>query len=90
MPYGYARGETLDDAPTWLIHDEPDGGVAWHRVSDDGNPGDLVDARLWAGGHTNAAEVLNWLRDGAPDPWGGMGGGDAVVHDELRQRIRLE
>jgi len=50
-----------DDAPTWLIYDFPDGGLAWQRVPDGVEPLDLIDARSNAGGHADPAEVLRWL-----------------------------
>lgn len=81
---------TIDDAPTWLIYDTPDGGLAWDRIPDGVEPLDLVDARLSAGGHADPAEVLRWLQGTASDPWsgGGYGDGDAGVLDELRMKIR--
>ena len=42
---------TLEDAPTWLIHDLHDG-LAWRRVPDTVEPLDLVDARLTAATRT--------------------------------------
>jgi hypothetical protein len=80
---------TADDAPTWLIYDTDQDGVAWCRVPDAVDPLDLVDARLTAGGHADPREVLRWLQGRTPDPWaGGDGGGDAAVLEELGREIR--
>ena len=83
---------TLEDAPTWLIHDLPDDGLAWRRVPDTVEPLDLVDARRTAGGHADPAEVLRWMQGAASHPWcgGGYGCGDAVVLEVLRRKIRSE
>ncbi len=83
---------TLKDAPTWLIHDLPDEGLAWRRVPDTVEPLDLVDARRTAGGHADPAEVLRWMQGAASHPWcgGGYGCGDAVVLEVLRRKIRSE
>ena len=83
---------TLKDAPTWLIHDLPDEGLAWRRVPDTVEPLDLVDARRTAGGHADPAEVLRWMHGAASHPWcgGGYGCGDAVVLEVLRRKIRSE
>ena len=81
---------TMDDAPTWLIYDTDEDGVAWCRVPDAVEPLDLVDARLSAGGHADPSEVLLWLQGRAPEPWaaGGDGGGHAAVIEELGRKIR--
>jgi hypothetical protein len=80
---------TTDDAPTWLIYDTNEDGVAWCRVPDAVEPLDLVDARLSAGGHADPSEVLRWLQGRTPNPWaGGDGGGDAAVIEELGREIR--
>jgi len=82
---------TMDDAPTWLIYDTDDDGIAWWcRVPHEVEPLDLVDARLSAGGHADPGQVLLWLQGKAPEPWAGGGGGsgDAGVLEELGRKIR--
>jgi hypothetical protein len=80
---------TTDDAPTWLIYDTDQDGVAWCRVPDAVEPLDLVDARRTAGGHADPSEVLRWLQGRTPDPWAdGDGSGDAAVLEELGRKIR--
>lgn len=82
---------TMDDAPTWLIYDTDEGGVAWCRVPNKVELVDLVDARLTAGGHADPAEVLLWIQGKTSEPWGsgGNGGGDVGVLEELGRKIRL-
>lgn len=82
---------TMDDAPTWLIYDTDEGGIAWCRVPDGVEPLDLVDARLIAGGHADPAEVLLWVQGKTSEPWagGGDGSGDAGVLEALGRKIRL-
>ncbi len=53
---------TVDDAPTWLIHDTPDGRLVWCRVPDGAEPLERVDAHRSAGGHADPDAVLRWLR----------------------------
>jgi hypothetical protein len=81
---------TMDDAPTWLIYDTGDDGVAWSRVPDGVEPLDLVEARRRAGGHADPLDVLLWLQGEIPEPWGGGGdgGGDVAVVRELERKIR--
>jgi hypothetical protein len=80
---------TTDDAPTWLIYDTDEDGLAWCRVPDAVEPLDVVDSRLNAGGHADPREVLLWLQGRALEPWaGGDGGGDAAVIEELGRKIR--
>lgn len=55
-----------DDAPTWLISDGDDEGIAWRRVPEGVEPLDLVVARQSAGGHAEPAAVLLWLERKAP------------------------
>ena len=83
---------TIDDSPTWLIYDTPEGQLAWCRVPDRVEPVHLVDAALSAGGHADAAEVLSWLLGATTDPWsgGGDGSSDPGVLDELRMKIRQD
>ena len=79
----------MDDAPTWLIYDRDEDGVAWCRVPDGIEPLDLVDAPLSAGGHADPSDVLLWLKGDAPDPWAsGDGVGDAAVIRELGRQLR--
>src|SRR4051794_36290813 len=49
---------SADDAPTWLIYDDPEGDLAWCRVPDGTGPLDLVDVQLSAAGHADPAEVV--------------------------------
>lgn len=81
---------TIDESPTWLIYDTPEGALTWRRVPDQVEPLHLVDAAHTAGGHADPAEVLSWLSGGSPDPWseGGAGSGNAGVLDKLRMTIR--
>lgn len=80
---------TMEDAPTWLIHDVADGGLLWRRVPDGMEPFDLVEARFTASGHADPAEVLRWLRREVSDPWGrlGDGGGSSRALEALREKI---
>lgn len=69
-----------EDAPTWLIFDEPDETLRWCRVPDGSKASDIVDARVTAGGHTDPGTILAWLRGDEADPWAdGHGWGDAEV-----------
>jgi hypothetical protein len=82
--------ETINDAPTWLIHDDADGiGIAWCRVPDGADVGDVVDARLIAGGHTDPGDVLLWLQGKASERWiyDDAFDDDGVI-EELGGRIR--
>lgn len=83
---------TVDESPTWLIYDTPEGGVAWRGVPDGVEPLHLVDAAHTAGGHADPAEVLSWLSGEAQDPWseGGAGSGDPAVLRKLRMAIRRD
>ena len=58
---------TEGDAPTWLVHQVADG-LAWCRVPDELDIGDLVVADRWAGGHTDPGTVLSWLEGRWDDP----------------------
>lgn len=80
---------TVDDSPTWLIYDTPDDQLVWMRVPDSVEPLELVDARVSAGGHSDPSDVLRWLQQDAPDPWGSVGSGfsDQGVLDHLRAKI---
>jgi hypothetical protein len=80
---------TMDDAPTWLVYDTSDGGVAWRRIPDALEPLDLVDARFNADGHADPSEALLWLQGKAAEPWGeGFGSGDGAVVRALVRTIR--
>jgi hypothetical protein len=80
---------TLDDAPTWLIYEDADGGVVWGRIPGGDEASDFVDAQFTAGGHADPGGVLAWLQGRAADPWTcGDGWGDEVVISELGRRIR--
>lgn len=80
---------SMNDAPVWLIYDDTDqDGIAWCRLPDWAEEvGDLVDARLIAGGHTEPETVLLWLQGKVSDPWAGDFG-DADVLEELGRKIR--
>ncbi len=81
---------TIDDAPTWLLYDTDEDGIAWCRVPDGLEPLDLVEARLSGGGHADPGEVLLWLQGKRSEPWGAGGGGDADagVLEEFVRKIR--
>jgi hypothetical protein len=83
---------TEDDAPTWLIHDAPQGdGLAWCRVPTGVEPFRLVHARHTAGNHADPADVLSWLQGEASDPWTwDEYSGNAVVLDVLRNKLHSE
>ena len=82
---------TSGEAPTWLIYEPAEGGIAWSRVPDGVNEHDLVDAQLvGASGHADPRMVLLWLQGSSPEPWGstGSGSGDASMLDQLARKIR--
>lgn len=80
---------SMDDAPTWLIYDEPDGSLRWCRIPDGSEATDVVDARFSAGGHADPGGVLAWLRGDAADPWvGGDGWGDDEAVRGLGRKVR--
>ena len=80
---------TVDESPTWLIYTTEAGTLTWRRVADGIEPANLVVPRRSAGGHADPADVLAWLRDESPTPWGTIGSGysDDGVLDELRTHI---
>lgn len=78
----------MDDAPTWLLYDEPDGTVRWCRMPDGSAVSEIVDARFIAGGHADPGGVLAWLRGDETDPWtGGDGWGDDEVLRGLTPKV---
>jgi hypothetical protein len=81
---------TQDDAPTWLIYEDRDGGIMWGRVPDGAETSDVVDAEFSAGGHAAPGDVLAWLQGELPDPWWDSGEGwiDDGVAAELVRKIR--
>ena len=79
----------MNEAPTWLIHDTDEDGVAWRRVPDGVELLDLVDAELRAGGHTDPCAVLDWLQGKTTNPWSVDGHGSAAVVRELGRKIVL-
>jgi len=76
------------ESPVWLIEDgTTPGTVMWQRVPNGTRVTDLVaDGAPVAGGHADPANVLLWLYDRVPDPWGDGGGGtdDAGLLERLR------
>jgi hypothetical protein len=82
---------SMDDAPSWLIYNYDDGGLAWCRVRALIDPFSLVDAESTAAGHADPQQVLLWLQGQAPDPWsaGGSGWGNASVTGELQSRVSV-
>ena len=80
---------TLEDAPTWLIYEDRDGGLAWGRIPDGAEASDVVNAEFSAGGHAHPGDVLAWLQGKAADPWAlGDGWGDDGVLAELGRKVR--
>jgi hypothetical protein len=81
----------MDDAPKWLIYDEPGGALRWCRIPDGSEASDIVDARFSAGGHADPGGVLAWLRGDEADPWagGGDGWGDDEVLRGLTPKVRV-
>jgi hypothetical protein len=66
---------TMDDAPTWLIYEDGEDGMAWSRISDKVTVAEVVAAGLIGGGHAVPGEVLAWLQGEVSDPWAGGGAG---------------
>ena len=83
---------TIGEAPTWLIWETAEEGIAWCRVPDGVSEHDLVVAEVSACGHADPKDVLRWLQDRSPDPWGstGSGSGAAGVLDRLARKIRRQ
>lgn len=83
---------TIGEAPTWLIYETAEEGIAWCRVPDGFSEHDLVDAEVSAGGHADPKDVLRWLQGRWPEPWGntGSGSGAASVLDQLARKIRRQ
>jgi hypothetical protein len=81
--------ETMQDSPTWVIYDSPDGsGIAWCRIPDGPlDIEDVVDARRVAGGHTAPERVLRWLRGDVH--WSTLNiDGDVDVVGDFEPRLR--
>lgn len=76
-----------EDAPTWLVHDAPADHIAWCRIPSGADVPSLVEARLVAGGHTDATSMLRWLRGEQSQPPGDVDG-DEAVFNELRLLIQ--
>lgn len=79
---------TLDEAPTWLIYDTPDGEVGWRRVPDSTDVAELVSAEVITGGHVDPADVLHWLQDDGNAAVPGDESADRVVVQALGLKVR--
>lgn len=80
---------TVEDAPTWMIYEDSDGGLVWRRIPDGVEASEVVDAQFSAGGHADPGAVLDWLQGRATDPWaGGDGWDEDGVLRELLRKIR--
>ena len=80
---------SMDDAPTWLVYEDGERGMAWCRVPDGVEVSDVVNADVVAGGHADPGEVLAWLEGEASDPWAGGGDGSrGRVLDRFYRALR--
>ena len=77
---------TFDETPVWLICDDPNGKLAWSRMSHGVEIADLVDALVVTGAHVSPEQVLSWLRERSTttDDWPF----DGSVIEDLGRKIR--
>lgn len=76
------------DAPTWLIVDTDDGGIAWCRVPDGLAVSTFVSAPLVTGDHLHPEQVLHWLEGREDRYWPGARTADSEVVERLGRKIR--
>lgn len=77
-----------DDAPTWLIYDEPDGTLRWGRVPLRTEASSVVDTQFLTGNHTDPELVLEWLQGKASAPWTDeLDSEDTKVLSEIGSRL---